>query len=105
MKNPFKYKKLISLNEFKNRLVDFGLELDMNTFCKYVDTYPQNESEYNYKLPKVFTIDFKDITGVGWGNVNGEFYKNHTTKKTQLFKDFKEFKDTHTFKINQYYYF
>lgn len=105
MKNPHKYRREISKDSFCNTLKTlYGLELDMDMICRYIDTYPQNESTYNYKSPRVFTIDLKDSTGYGWANIKSKFYKEHTTKKTELFKEFKHFIDSHTFKIGNYWY-
>lgn len=103
--NPFKYKTEVNRLNFENELKRFGLSIDIDSVCKYVDTYPQNENEYKYRQPRVFTCTFKDSSGKGWANIYGNFYKNHTLKRTKLFREFKDFIDSHTFKIGNYYYF
>jgi hypothetical protein len=87
MKTP-ENKIYLNYNEFNEVLKQlFNLVIDEDTICKYMDTYGQNQSQYNYKNPLVFTCTFKDETGKGWANIYGRFYKEHTTKKTDLFKE------------------
>ena len=105
MENPIKNKILISKDEFENILkTRFGLSINYNMIYKYFDTYPQNKEFYTIDNPPVFTIDFIDNTGSSWANINGQFYKEHTAKKTELFKLFKEFINKYTFKVGKYFY-
>ena len=103
--NPIKGTQLISKANFENTLkTRFGLSLDDDMICKYIDTHPQNKDFYTIENPPVFTVDFKDEIGKSWASIEGIFYKNHTSKKTKLFKEFKDFKEKHTFKIGKYFY-
>jgi len=103
--NPIKNTILIDKTDFEKSLFNlFGLKVDYDMICKYLDTYPQNQTEYNIKHPKVFTIDFVDKTGRGWANIYSDFYKNHTKPKTELFKQFKEFINTYTFRVGDYFF-
>ena len=103
--NPIKGTQLISKANFENTLkTRFGLSLDDDMICKYIDTHPQNKEFYTIDNPPVFTISFKDEIGHDWANTEGRFYKEHTTRKTELFKEFREFKENYTFKIGKYFY-
>jgi len=105
MKNPVLNTKLISRKEFESILLNrFGLKLDLNSITKYQDTFSCNTHAYSVKNPLVFTIDFKDKINASWANVYGIFYTENTKPKTELFKEFKEFKNSHTFKIGNYFY-
>ena len=107
MKNP-ENKIYLNYNEFNKALKQlFNLEIDKDTICTYMDTYKQNINQYSYKNPLVFTCTYKDETGKGWANIYGRFYKEHTTKKTQIFREFKEFINTYSTTIkkgNKTYY-
>ena len=102
--NPIKNVQLISRHDFEQGLKRFGLKISNDSICKYIDTYPQNQSQYNYEHPRVFTCDFVDETGHGWANIYSRFYKEHTIPKTDLFREFKEFIESYTFKIGHYYF-
>ena len=105
MKNPINNTKLISKKAFNDILKDrFGLTIDKNSIFKYVDKYTCNKHAYNKPAPQVFTITFVDRFGFSWSNTNGEFYKNNTIPKTQLYKDFKEFINTNTFIIDKHFF-
>lgn len=105
MINPIKNTKLISKKKFleilKNR---FELTIDKESINKYIDNFNCNSHTYNELNPKVFTATFKDSFGFSWSNTNGEFYKYHTKPNSLLFKEFKEFINSHTFKINNHFY-
>lgn len=97
--NPIKDKQLLSKIDFENVLINqFGLKVDYSMICIYVDTFQNNQSFYTVKHPKVFTVSYVDRFGFGWANTQGEFYKNHTSNKTQLYKEFTAFLNNHTFK-------
>jgi len=103
--NPLINSKLISRKEFEEILLNkFGLKLELKSICKYVDKYSCNRHVYNYSEPKVFTIGFIDKTGFSWSNINGFFYNEHASKQTELYKEFKEFKNSHTFKIQNHFF-
>ena len=103
--NPIKGTQLISKANFENTLkTRFGLCIDDDMICKYIDTHPQNKDFYTIENPPVFTVDFKDEIGKSWASIEGIFYKNHTSKKTKLFKEFKDFKEKYTFKIGKYFF-
>ncbi|WP_296683267.1 hypothetical protein [Flavobacterium sp.] len=106
MINPIKNRVAISESEFNNTLKSrFGLSIDKDSICKYVDNFSQNQKMYNINNPKVFTISYKDKKGFPYSNINGVYYKNHAIKKSDLHKDFNEFINTYTFKIGNYFMF
>lgn len=103
--NPINNTVLVSRKHFESELFNrFGLKLDLHSICKYKDTYSCNKHAYSIENPLVFTIDYIDSFGISWANGNGEFYKDHTKPKTDLFKEFKQFKETHTFKIDKHFH-
>ena len=59
--NPIKGTQLISKANFENTLkTRFGLCIDDDMICKYIDTHPQNKDFYTIENPPVFTVDFKE---------------------------------------------
>lgn len=105
MTNPIKNTKLLSKKEFLETLKNrFGLTIDKNSINKYIDNFNCNSHIYTKPSPKVFTITFIDRFGFSWSNTYGQFYKDHTKPNSLLFKEFKEFINTHTFKIDNHLY-
>jgi hypothetical protein len=105
VKNPIKNTTLISKKYFDEVLkVRFGLTIDKDSINKYIDNYNCNSHTYNEASPKVFTATFTDSFGFSWSNTQGRFYKKHTEPKSELFKEFKEFINTHTFIIDKHFY-
>ena len=104
MKNPILNTTLLTKKQFETELFNrFGLKPDYNKITKYMDTYSCNKFSYSVDNPLVFTISFIDNFGFSWANVYGQFYKNHTKPKTQLFKDFKEFINSNTYKYSNHF--
>lgn len=102
--NPILNTNLVTKKQFETELFNrFGLKVDYSMITKYMDTYSCNEHAYKIKNPLVFTISFVDSFGFSWANVYGSFYKNHTKPKTELFKEFKQFISTHTFKHKNHF--
>jgi hypothetical protein len=105
MKNPIKNTKLISKKTFNDILkTRFGLCIDKDSICKYVDNFASNSHIYNETNVKVFTITFVDSFGFSWSNTNGKFYKDHTKQNTTLYKEFKEFINKHTFVVDKHFF-
>lgn len=104
MKNPVKNTTLISKREFAEILENrFGLFINNESIYKYIDYFQGNQVMYNVNNPKVFTIDYKDQNGFSYANTNGIYYNNHAIKNSDLHKEFKEFINTYTFKIGNYF--
>lgn len=102
--NPIKQTKLLSKKEFERQLKDrFNLVVDYKMITMYVDNYNCNKHAYSVEGPKVFTIDYNDIQGFGWANTNGWFYKHEVVQDTELLKEFKKFKNEHTFKHKDHF--
>lgn len=103
--NPILNTKLISRKEFEKTILDrFGLRFYKESVTTYKDLYSCNKHAYSVEGPLVFTCTFIDRFGFSVSDVNGEFFKEQYKQGTQLYKEFREFLSSHTFKIKNHYF-
>ena len=80
----------ISLNELNAMLNPIGLNIDMKHW--YAHWYYNTSNENHYFQVTNTAID---VDGIGFANDNGFFYKNHTSKNSDLYKQYKEIRNTY----------
>lgn len=83
--------QLISEQEYKDRLKNFGLKLDedkQNCFFLYYNT--SNE----FKSLEVSTTVL-DKNGYSFANIYGNFYQNEIKKETEIYSNWKIFRNTY----------
>jgi hypothetical protein len=108
MKNPIINTVLLSRCDFETTLLNkFNLILDIESINMYKDNFSCNADSFNVKSPNVFTVSYKDNFKYSFNisNVNSVFYSEQYKKETQLYREFKTFISTHTFKYKNHFLF
>ena len=86
-----------------NTTLDIGATAVLSrTMENYMEAREVYKDIYDTSIERL--QNFKDEIGKSWASIEGIFYKNHTSKKTKLFEEFKDFKEKHTFKIGKYFF-
>jgi hypothetical protein len=80
----------VTLETYKEILSTFGLKLDNNSKHLYYNNL-------NRKLGNWLecSIDAIDETNKGFANIYGTFYNNHAMKRTDIYIEFKKFRNTY----------
>lgn len=87
--------KFVTLENYKELLKTFGLKLDNSTKHLYYNT---SNRHLGYWLE--CSIDAIDETNKGFANIYGVFYNEQIKNRTELYLEFKQFRNTYFTQLN-----